>query len=328
MQTKKRLVYDRGRKDIWEGFMTASKRDIRRIQLAQQILHLASKADWPYGHHHKEVGLSETLSVSRSPIRSALAQLVAWGAASKRPNKGYFLEFAGDELLAMGDTLPQTTEDSLYINIIDARIDQKLREVFTQADVMSAFSASRSVVEHVLWRMTEEGLLERLKGRGWQFPEIFDDFLSWQKGYEFRVLIEPQAILHRNFQIDNEKLTACRLEHLDLIDAIESGRVVAMWLYDTDSNFHELIASFSQNGFFTQAIQYQNRLRRMMEYRGYSNRNRVIDWCNEHLAIIDELERSRFERAAELMRVHLQRAADTALMSIDNAPRKKQPNQR
>lgn len=306
--------------------MTVNNQDVRRIQLAQQILHLASKAGWSRGHHLREVELSEMLNVSRSPIRSALAQLEAWGAASKRPNQGYFLKHEGDELLAMGDTLPQTTEDSLYIDIINARIEQKLNEVFTQADVMSTFNTSRLVVERVLWRMTEEGLLERLKGRGWQFPESFDSFLSWQKGYEFRALIEPAAILHPNFQIDSEQLTACRLEHLDLIDAVESGRDVAMWLYDTDSNFHELIASFSQNGFFTQAIQNQNRLRRMMEYRGYSNRNRIINWCNEHLKIIDALERSRFARAAELMRIHLNSAADTALMSTDKVSGNKQAN--
>ena len=296
--------------------MGTSKHDVRKIQLAQKVLQVASQAGWERGHHLTEMELCEMLGISRSPVRSALALLEEWGAASRRPNQGFFLERNADELLSFGNETPKTPEDDLYISIIDAHMGQKLSNEFTQVDIMNAFDVQRNAVERVLWQMSEEGLLERLKGRGWRFLPAFDDLMSWRKGYEFRIIIEPAAILLPEFEVDSEKLTACRLAHQDLIAAVNAGRDVAMWINETDSHFHELIASFSKNGFFAQAIQNQNRLRRLMEYRGYSNRGRIIDWCNEHLKIIDALERSQFERASNLMREHLQHASSTTPVAI------------
>ena len=263
-----------------------------------------------------EMELSETLDVSRSPIRSALSLLEEWGAVSRQPNQGYFLERNGEELLAFGDETPKTPENDLYISIIDARMNQKLESGFTQVDIMNAFGAQRTAVERVLWQMSEEGLIERRKGRGWQFMPSFDGLLSWQKGYQFLLIVEPAAILLPEFEVDFGKLADCRFRHQDLVSAVSAGRDVAIWIYKTDSNFHELIASFSKNGFFTQAVQNQNRLRRLMEYRGYSNRSRIIDWCNEHLAIIDAVERSQFKRASNLMYEHLLSTSKTTPTAI------------
>ena len=306
--------------------MAGDKSNARKIQLAQQVLQLASQSGWEKGRHLTEMELSEKLNVSRSPIRSALALLEEWGVASRRPNQGFFLDRRADELFAFGDEIPKTTEDDLYISIIDSRIKRELDETFTQVQIMNAFSAQRNAVERVLWQMSEEGLIFKMKGRGWRFLPAFDDLLSWYKGYEFRIVIEPAAILLPEFEVDSEKLTTCRLAHQDIISAVNSGRDVAVWIYETDSNFHELIASFSKNSFFAQAIQNQNRLRRLMEYRGYSNRRRIIDWCNEHLSIIDALERSQLERAATLMRDHLTSASMIAPTTLPSSDLKSTPN--
>lgn len=291
--------------------MGTDKRGIRRIQLAQRILQVASTGGWRKGRHLTELELCDLLEVSRSPVRAALAQLDEWGAVTKKPNQGYFLERDADQLLGVGAETPPSAEDSLYLRIIQARLGGNMADVMTQVEIMSEFDASRKAAENVLSRMSEEGLLERLPGRGWRFLPAFDENLSWEKGYEFRLIIEPAGILLPSFEIDTEKLTACRLAHQDLINTVRAGNEVAAWIYEIDSHFHELIASFTQNGFFVQAIQNQNRLRRLMEYQGYSNRRRIIDWCNEHLAIIDALERGRNERASELMRAHLANASTT-----------------
>lgn len=301
--------------------MVADKREVRKIKLARQVLRVASQAGWEKGRHLKEVELCESLGVSRSPIRGALSLLEKWGAATRRPNQGFFLERGAAELLALGDKTPTTLEEDLYLAIIEARIDRKLDEEFTQIDIISSFNAQRNAVERVLWKMSEEGLVERRQGRGWRFLPSFNDSLSWEKGYQFRIIVEPAAILLKEFEVDSEKLTVSRLAHHDLISAIGAGNDVAMWIYETDSNFHELIASFAKNGFFSQAVQNQNRLRRLMEYHGYYNRRRIIDWCNEHLAIIDALERSQFKRASNLMRHHLENASQSApATKVKSAP--------
>lgn len=300
--------------------MARDKRGIRKIQLAQKIIQLANQLGWKKGRHLTELELCEVLEVSRSPVRSALALLEIWGAVVKRPNQGYFLEQDADALLAVGGDTPPMPEDELCLAIVEARVSGRLTETFTQVELMAEFNFPRNLMEKALWRLSKEGLVERLQGRGWRFLPSFDETLSWEKGYAFRSIIEPAAILLPGFEIDSEKLTACRLAHQDLIAAVKSGSEVAAWIYEIDSHFHELVASFSKNGFFVQAIQNQNRLRRLMEYRGYSNRRRIIDWCNEHLAIIDALERSRFAKASELMKGHLDNASRVVPTSRESEP--------
>jgi DNA-binding GntR family transcriptional regulator len=79
-------------------------------------------------------------------------------------------------------------------------------------------------------------------------------------------------------------------------------------LYALDVEFHEMLAGFTQNSFFLQAIQQQNRMRRLLEYKGYGDRRRVRDWVKEHLAIIEALRAGRVEAAAEHLATHLDRA--------------------
>jgi DNA-binding GntR family transcriptional regulator len=83
-------------------------------------------------------------------------------------------------------------------------------------------------------------------------------------------------------------------------------------LFDTDAQFHEMIAEFSGNVFFLQSIQQQNRLRRLLEFGGYTNRRRVKDWCREHVAILDAIASGQRERGAQLMTQHLQAALSFA----------------
>jgi DNA-binding GntR family transcriptional regulator len=111
------------------------------------------------------------------------------------------------------------------------------------------------------------------------------------------------------FKIDWDVLQRLCEEHLKLIGQVSRRRPVDRgWIYDLDASFHEIIATFSGNAFLIQAIQKQNRLRRLIEYGGYTRLERVKTWAKEHLAILDALQREQFERTAECMRCHLTNA--------------------
>jgi DNA-binding GntR family transcriptional regulator len=73
-----------------------------------------------------------------------------------------------------------------------------------------------------------------------------------------------------------------------------------------------MLAEFSGNTFLAQAIQQQNRLRRLLEFGGYANRRRIREWCGEHLAIMDAVVEGDMARSAELMRTHLAHAYGAA----------------
>jgi DNA-binding GntR family transcriptional regulator len=73
-----------------------------------------------------------------------------------------------------------------------------------------------------------------------------------------------------------------------------------------------MCAEFCGNAFFVQAIQHQNRLRRLLEFGSYFNRRRVQDWCREHLAIIEAIATGDLGQASAKMRLHLEQALAAA----------------
>ena len=293
--------------------MSHDTRNVRRVKLAQQILQLIQQGSWEKGHHLKEQALADTLGVSRSPVRAALMELEKWGALSSRPNHGFFLCANSKDVISVGQDVPPTAEEDLYLKIIDARLDGKLDRVATQAQLIDQFNAPRNLVERVLIRMVDEGLIQRRKGRGWSFLPTFDITRSVQHGYQMRIALEPAAVLLPQFEVDHERLSAARIAHQDLLTSASNGVDTPNWIYGIDAEFHETIAAFSNNAFFLQAVQNQNRLRRLLEFRGYTNHRRTEDWCREHLAIIDALERGLLKKASELIRDHLENANDAAV---------------
>ncbi|WP_052017394.1 FCD domain-containing protein [Nitratireductor aquibiodomus] len=82
--------------------------------------------------------------------------------------------------------------------------------------------------------------------------------------------------------------------------------------FRVNASFHEQLAAFSGNRFFTEAVRQQNNLRRMRESTGYYELStaRVMQSCKEHLAILDAAEAGEIEWAEALLRRHLREAVE------------------
>jgi DNA-binding GntR family transcriptional regulator len=70
------------------------------------------------------------------------------------------------------------------------------------------------------------------------------------------------------------------------------------------------LANCSKNRFVIQAVQQQNRIRRLLEYNSLVNAGRLKASCLEHLDILASLEKGDRKRAANAMIIHLQKAKD------------------
>jgi DNA-binding GntR family transcriptional regulator len=296
---------------IWKNMNstgTTKKSNPRRVQLAQQIIQLALQEDWDVGHHVKEQHLVDRLNVSRSPIRSALKLLEEQGAVTAKPHHGFFLAEQGPRLSGMDLEVPLTKEEQLYLELIDARTSNKILSSFTQADIMRRYDVNRNILMRTLNRMADEGLVIRNPGQGWTFVPTLDSVQSRKASYEFRKAVEPATLLSDTLDIDPQVLTKMRLNHVDLMEKVGDGVASLSWIYETDANFHETLASFSGNQFFLNAVIQQNRLRQLLEFRDAKRIGRVTEWCAEHLAIIDALERGNPKKAATRLFDHLERA--------------------
>ncbi|MEO9337524.1 GntR family transcriptional regulator [Mesorhizobium sp. SB112] len=291
--------------------MVSSPRQ-NRYRLANQILEIARDARFEPGHRLREQQLGDMLGVSRTPVRAALSLLEERGIVEAKKNHGFLLLARPEELHRLEVEVPATADQDLYTRIVEDRLSGRLAETFTQTQILQRYDVDRTLLLRTLTHLVSDGLLARSSGRGWTFQPTLDTQMALRNSYNFRRTIEPAGIMLETFRSDATALERSRMHHLYLEAHPDIKSLDPRQLFETDAQFHEMIAEFSGNVFFQQAIQQQNRLRRLLEFGGYTNRRRVRDWCHEHVMIIDAIASGDRSKAAALMNEHLDAALASA----------------
>ena len=276
-----------------------------QTKVAGQILAAIASGDLQPGMHLKEVELAQRLGVSRSPIRSALSYLAQQQAIEPLPQQGFRVPLQTAAGLAQQVSELHNEEDQLYTRLIDDRLNQALPDQISESDLLRRYRVGKSVLRRCLLRLSDEGVMQRKHGHGWQFLPTLNSSQTRFESYRLRMLLEPAGLLEPTFRINREQLRRCRERQLELLE----GQVDGQRFIECNAEFHELLAAASGNGYILQAIQQQNRLRRLTEFHTVSNVERVKVSCQEHLAILDALEQGDNEWAATLLHRHLEVAS-------------------
>jgi len=199
-------------------------------------------------------------------------------------------------------------DEALYNQLVQDRLAGSLPASVTQTDIALKYGVDRVTMTRALSRLSEDGLIARNKGHGWTFQPTLDSAKTLRSSYDFRLTLEPACLLLPTFSADRTALERCRREHIFLTSHLGLNGATPKELFETDANFHEMLAEFSGNVFMHQSMQQQNRLRRLLEFRGYENRRRIRDWCGEHLRIIDAILANDMKGASACMIEHLSHA--------------------
>ncbi|MDP4023670.1 GntR family transcriptional regulator [Methylobacterium sp. NEAU 140] len=284
-----------------------------RYRLASQLLDLIRDRGFAPGEPLREQTLADLLGVSRTPVRAALSLLAERGIVISRPNHGYVLVRQNSDLAGIALDVPATADQSLYSLLVKDRLAGALPMSMTQSEVERRYGVDRQVLMRTLALMAEDGLIERNKGRGWTFLPSLETTVALKSSYDFRLTVEPAIFLFDTFRVDAQVLARNRAQHEYVMEHPDLSSVTARQLFEVDAAFHEMCADFSCNAFIFQAIQQQNRLRRLYEFGSYENTTRVREWCSEHLQILDAIASDAPKDASALMRHHLRRASENAL---------------
>jgi DNA-binding GntR family transcriptional regulator len=285
--------------------------------LAARIVERLRELNPEPGAHITEQALADHFQVSRTPIRLALGALAESGAVEHRPNRGFFVAqpaaaLAGADLIAADD-------DKLYHRIAEDRLNGRIPQRVTEAQLVRRYRAARKRVAATLSRMAHEGWVERLPGHGWAFQGMMDSVKGYEDGYRFRAVVEPAALRQPGYALPAEAIQRFRRVGHDLL---HGGRYSDVELFDLGSSFHETLVAASGNPFLLDALRRVNSLRRLLEYRAKRDRTKVASQWREHMQLLDLIEAGKLEQAARALEHHLDvaRKKKSALVAAKKRP--------
>lgn len=278
-----------------------------------KILELIKEERLPEGAHLTAQKLADRLRLSRSPVNDALGILERHGIVTRRPNRGYFLRQDFDALAQDGAGLAQPSVDDIvtqsYFRLADELLRGELPMQCSEAQLRARYALTNAQAQALLARISQEGWAHRRPGYGWEFSSMMTTPDSLLQSYRLRLALEPAALLEPTFHIDKAVLARCRAAEKHLLDG-GIATDTADQLHERGVRFHESLVEASGNPFFIDTIKRVNRVRRLLSYRSMQDRSRYKQHCDQHLAILDLLERERNEEAAEALAAHLRSTLD------------------
>ncbi len=279
------------------------------LPIAAQIVSLIASQQLAVNTHLKAQWLADELRVSRSPINEALGLLHDKGLVRREPNRGYFLQQPVKDtdktLRKLGMAASSDPITQAYFRIAEDRLRGLLPDEFSVNELKLHYDLTAAQAQAVLARMGEEGWIQKKPGYGWEFSPMLTTPDSLLQSYRLRLAVEPAALLEPGYRIAPQVLARCRAAEIHLLEGgIETD--TADQLHDRGVRFHESLVEASGNPFFIDTVRRVNRVRRLLSYRSMQDRKRYKQHCQQHLALLDMIERGRNQEASQFMHEHLQ----------------------
>lgn len=273
-----------------------------QIRVARSIVEYLRQTNIVQGSHLKEQELTSIFKVSRSPIRGALNYLAEKGVVEQIANRGYFLACNITSIAVSDLEISPSSDEKICTQIARDWFHGQVPENFTEAEFRRRYDLGRLSLSRILLKLSEEGVISRNQGHGWRFEPTLNTEELHDASFEFRLVVEPAALLLPTFKLDSVLAFASRRNH----QAIFNGEIKDISrIFEIDAEFHEMLAISSHNPFFLASIQRQGNLRRLVEYESLVETDRLIKSSQEHMAILDAIERNDCRLASVLLEQHV-----------------------
>jgi DNA-binding GntR family transcriptional regulator len=273
-------------------------------ELVGRIVELVRREGVQPGERLFEYRLSQKLGVSRGPVRAALQALAALGLTDAIPHKGFVLREALDSPATREALKVSDVSEAQYLTIANDRLEGRLPDLVTEAELMRRYGLKRAELLRVLDRIAAEGWVERTRGYGWKFAQTLNSPNTYAQTGRLRMMIEPAGILEPTFRWDQDRMAVVR-EHQERVlkDGLRVFTMSEMFRFGCE--IHEAIAECSGNVFVLETLRRVNRIRRLFAYRFIPDLGHIERHTREHIVMIDLLAAGERRKAADLMREHL-----------------------
>ncbi|MEX2693126.1 GntR family transcriptional regulator [Rhizobium mongolense] len=275
------------------------------MNIANEITLLVTSGEIAAGEHLRAQHLADRFGVSRQPIRDAFQILSEQGLVELKENRGFFVkDSAGGVVEPVSDEAKPFEVANDYQRLAEDWLTDKIPAEVTEQMLRERYDLTKAQLNDILMRAAREGWAERKQGYGWRFLPVAKTAEAFEQIYRFRMLIEPAAMLEPEFRLERTIIDEQRRIQTRMLET-DIERLPAERLLHNGALFHEELIKMSNNPFFHLSLVRVNRMRRLLEYRSRVDRSRTVRQCQEHLEILDLLQRGEVVEASYAMRRHL-----------------------
>lgn len=184
----------------------------------------------------------------------------------------------------------------------------------SQRELVALTQMPLGAIRELVPRLEAEGLITTIPQRGMQIAPI--DYSLVRDAYQFRLILEKEAIRHFTATASDEAIAAIRDSHEAILKCVEAEGTTADIVNDAQSvdwGFHDLLIESLGNEIVTSTYRVNSLKIRLIRQELIRIDGHVVPVMHEHLGIIAEMEKRDADAAAAALERHIIGARQRAL---------------
>ncbi|ASN07290.1 GntR family transcriptional regulator [Virgibacillus necropolis] len=198
----------------------------------------------------------------------------------------------------------KTTKEIVYEKLKTAILIGSInnQEILTETMLSEALETSRTPIREAVADLTKEGLLVHIPRKGFHVREITEN--EKDQIIFLRSAIESEGLKKLASTVTKEQI----VELLEIVGNQETSMKEddRVRYIELDQLFHQQILEFANQNILSQLLQDMYNLTRLIGHHALMKDGRMREVLKEHKEIIQSLEINDGDKAAQLMKEHLE----------------------
>ncbi|TQV83345.1 GntR family transcriptional regulator [Denitrobaculum tricleocarpae] len=184
----------------------------------------------------------------------------------------------------------------------------------SQRELVELTGMTLAAIRELVPRLEAEGLITTVPQRGMQIAAI--DFNLVRDAYQFRVILEKEAVAHCTRTAADADLERLRCEHQNILDeALDAGvsRDLDARAQNVDWGFHDFLIDSLKNEIAIKTYRVNSLKIRLIRQELTRIEGHVVPVMKEHLEVVKAMQARDVQGAVDALVFHIEHARQRAM---------------
>jgi DNA-binding GntR family transcriptional regulator len=211
---------------------------------------------------------------------------------------------------------PSTLREKAYESFTRHLLARDVRpgQFVSQRRLVELTGLTLGAIRELVPRLEAEGLIKTVPQRGLQIAHI--DLNLIREAFQLRVFLEKEAVALFTRSASDQAVARLLKEHREIVQAIQGGndsRELELHAQAVDWGMHDAFIDALGNTIISNVYRVNSIKMRLIKQERFRIDGRVGPVMNEHLKVLEAIERRSVEEAVAALVAHINHARDRAI---------------